>query len=79
MSEERIAAAEKEVSMYEAVLIGWLIPFGQVLQFRNYLVKRLLSCNLFNQNRNCKIIANAIARIGWGLDAQSLQLCDIIV
>jgi len=40
MSEERIAAAEKEVSIISTVLTGCLIPFGQLLQFRNYLVKR---------------------------------------
>ena len=40
MSEERIAAAEKEVSIISTALIGLSIPFGQALQFRSYLVKR---------------------------------------
>jgi len=38
MSEERIAAAEKEVRIIWTILNGWQWPFDSVLQFRDCLV-----------------------------------------
>ena len=58
MSEERIAAAEKEVRTIRIVLIGYLIPFDSVLQFRNRLDEYFLSCNCSTQTETenyCRI------------------------